>query len=115
MFIQMLFGYSLNHIEENGYTWMLLYWKIKVYKRPRWNTEVIVKTWARKFEKVSSWRDFEIYDNNCKLIAIATTEWVLIDANKQSIARITDKMKEEYNLIPKSVFEEGLNRKITRS
>ena len=42
---------------------MLLYWKIKTFKRPCWDTELTVKTWARKFEKVSSWRDFEVYDN----------------------------------------------------
>ncbi len=45
---------------------MLLYWKIKIYSRPKWNTKLIVKTWPRKIEKVSSWRDFEVYDENRK-------------------------------------------------
>lgn len=63
-------GYSLNQIEETGYSWMLLNWKLRVYKRPRWNTEVIVKTWPRSFEKVSSWRDFEMYDNTGDLLVI---------------------------------------------
>jgi len=58
----MRYGYSINHIEKNGYSWMLLNWKIKIIKRPRWNTELTVKTWPRKFERVSSWRDFEVYE-----------------------------------------------------
>lgn len=91
---------------------MLLYWKVKTFRRPRWNTELTVKTWARKFERVSSWRDFEVYDEEGNLIIIATTEWVLIDAKKQGIAKITDKMKEEYGLIPKAVFEEEISKKI---
>lgn len=60
----MSYGYSLNTIDKTGYSWMLLYWKVKTFKRPRWNTELTIKTWPRKFEKVSSWRDFEVYDES---------------------------------------------------
>lgn len=108
----MKYGYSINHIEENGYSWMLLYWKIKILKRPHWNTELTVKTWPRKFEKVSSWRDFEVFDKNGELVSMGTSEWVLIDTRKQSISKISEKMAEEYGLIEKSVFEEKLSRKV---
>ncbi|MDE5830715.1 MAG: hypothetical protein K2H53_03430 [Clostridia bacterium] len=93
---------------------MLLYWKIKVIKRPCWNAELKVKTWARKFEKVSSWRDFEVYDKEGNLVIIATTEWVLIDVKKQSIAKITENMQDEYGLIQQSVFEEEPKGKLTQ-
>lgn len=85
---------------------MLLYWKIQTYKRPCWDTEVIVRTWARKFEKISSWRDFEVYDKEGNLICIATTQWVLIDVKKQKPAIITQEMAEKYGLNEKSVFQE---------
>lgn len=85
---------------------MLLYWKIQTYKRPCWDTEVKVKTWARKFEKISSWRDFEVYDKEENLICIGTTQWVLIDVKKQRPAKITDEMAQKYKLFEKSVFEE---------
>lgn len=91
---------------------MLLYWKIKVYKRPRWNTEVTVKTWAREFLKVSSWRDFEAYDNEGNLIVIGTTEWVLIDVKTASIAKIPDKLREDYKLVNKKVFAEEISGKL---
>lgn len=91
---------------------MLLYWKIKVYKRPRWNTEVTVKTWAREFLKVSSWRDFEAYDNDGNLIVIGTTEWVLIDVKTGSIAKIPDKLREDYKLLNKKVFDEEISGKL---
>lgn len=94
---------------------MLLYWKIKIFKRPRWNTELIVKTWPRKFERVSSWRDFEVSDENGEKVAIASSEWVLIDTRKQSISKISEKMAQEYSLIQKSVFEEELSRKTKNS
>lgn len=92
---------------------MLLYWKIKTVKRPHWNEELTVKTWARKFEKVSSWRDFEVYDENGELIVIGTTEWVLIDAKKQRIAKITEDMVNEYGgMVSKSVFKEDIDGKL---
>ena len=91
---------------------MLLYWKIKVIKRPRWDTEVTVKTWAREFLKVSSWRDFECYDEEGNLVVIGTTEWVLIDVNSGSIAKLPDKLREDYKLFPKSVFEEKITGKL---
>ena len=85
---------------------MLLYWKIKTFKRPCWDTELTVKTWARKFEKVSSWRDFEVYDNEKNLICVGTTQWVLIDVKKQRPAKITEEMTNKYDMQEKSVFEE---------
>lgn len=105
-------GYSLNTMDKTNYVWMLLYWKIQVYERPRWNTNLIIKTWPRGFSKVSSWRDFEVYNEEGKKIAIASTEWVLVDAQKRNIARITDKMIEEYDIVSKKVFTEEITGKL---
>lgn len=105
-------GNSLNELEKTGYAWMLLYWKIKVSSRPRWNEELTIKTWPRKFEKVSSWRDFEVYDENGNLVLIATTNWVLIDTNTGRPARITEDMMNKYGIVPKSVFREEITGKL---
>ena len=91
---------------------MLLYWKIKVLKRPGWNKELTIKTWPRKFEKVSSWRDFEVYDDKGNLAIIATTQWVLIDVKREGIAKITEEMANQYGVVEKSVFEEELKGRL---
>lgn len=49
---------------------------------------------------------------NGNLILIATTEWVLIDVKKQTIAKITEKMADEYQIVPKSVFEEEIKGRL---
>lgn len=87
---------------------MLLYWKIKTFKRPRWNTELLIKTWPRAFEKVSSWRDFEMYDNEGNLVVIGTTQWALIDAKAGKLSKITEEMANEYGMVEKAVFEEEI-------
>lgn len=91
---------------------MLLYWRIKAFKRPGWNKELTIKTWPRKFEKVSSWRDFEVYDDEGNLAIIATTEWVLIDVERQRVAKITEEMVDQYGLVKKSAFEEESKGKL---
>ena len=83
-------GYGLNHIPQTHLTWMVLNWKIKFFLKPSWNTELIVKTWARTFSKISSNRDFYVYDSNNILIAMATSKWVLIDSDKHTPVRITE-------------------------
>ena len=105
-------GYGLNDIEQTKVSWMLLFWKLKFFKRPRWNTELTVKTWPRKFEKVSSWRDFEVFDEQGKQVAIASTEWVLIDNVKQSIGRVTEELANRYGIVEKDAFEEKFEGKI---
>ena len=105
-------GYGLNNISETGLTWFLLYWKIKIFKKPRWNTKLHVKTWARKLEKVSSFRDFEVSDENGNIIAIASSKWALLDVRKNSVARMPDSMSDEYGVVEKSVFNSEVDAKI---
>ena len=105
-------GYGLNDIETANCSWMVLYWKIKIYKRPKWNTKLKIKTWPKKFNKISSWRDFEVYDEEGNKIVIATSEWVLINAKELTIGGITEKMINDYGLNQESVFEEETNGKL---
>lgn len=97
-------GFGLNDIEKTGLTWILLNWKVKVFKRPLYGETILVKTWARDTAKFYTYRDFEVYDNNNNKIAIATTKWVLIDAKTMSLIKISDDVIAPYNLETKKVF-----------
>lgn len=97
-------GFGLNDIERTGLTWILLNWKVKVFKRPLYGETVLVKTWARDTAKFYTYRDFEVYDNSNNKIAIATTKWVLIDAKTMSLIKISDDVIVPYQLENKKVF-----------
>ncbi len=105
-------GYGLNSIEDTNCTWMILYWKIKIFKRPKWSTELIVKTWGREFSKIYTWRDYEVYSKEGEKIAISSTQWVSIDTQKGSLRKITDKVRNDYGIVEKSIFEEPLVGKL---
>lgn len=102
----MLCGYGPKTINKTHVAWILLNWKLEVFSRPLWNHKVTIKTWPRRFNRCYSCRDFEVYDESDKLIAIASSKWVLLDLIKDSIARITEEMAERYQLLNKSVFQD---------
>lgn len=99
-----LCGFGLNQVDSNHLTWILLNWKYKVFSRPKWNTTLLIKTWCRKSEKLYSYRDFEIYDENQNLVAIATSKWLLFNIQKNAIQLITPEIMACYETYDKSVF-----------
>ena len=97
-------GYGLNDIPNTNISWVLLNWKVQVIKRPKYLDKVTVKTWARFKTKIYTYRDFEVYDENNNLLIIATSKWIFINTEKQSIAKIEDSFYEKYLPEDKSVF-----------
>ncbi len=98
-------GYGLYDIPKTKLTWLLLDWKLQVIERPKYPEEINVKTWSRYIEKFYAYRDFEIYNKSGKLLAIATSKWVLIDTEKNRVTKVTDEVASVYDSEPeKSVF-----------
>ncbi len=107
-------GYGLKSIEQTSLTWVLLNWKVRVFSRPKYGETIIAKTWARDTTKIHTFRDFEIYDTNHELVAIASSKWVLIDAKSMSLLKISEDLIAKYNPEMKKVFgEETELNKIT--
>ena len=105
-------GYGLNNIPQTHLTWMILNWKVEFYLRPSWNSKLTVKTWARAFSKISSNRDFNVYDDNNNLVAKATSKWVLIDSEKHTPARITEQISKAFGENNIAVFDTEVNDKL---
>lgn len=105
-------GYGLNDTPKTGVAWLILNWKLRVFSRPKWGTTVTVNTWSRSQNALFSYRDLEIYDDKNNLVAIATSKWLLFDVNKQAISKTTPEMREKFESIDKSVFEEKFTEKL---
>ena len=99
-------GYGLNNIEKTGVTWVLLNWKVQVFSKPLYGETVLVKTWARDTTKFYTYRDFEVYNKNNELIAIATSKWALLDAKTMSLIKIPNEVIAPYEIETKKVFGE---------
>ena len=101
-----LVGYGVNNIKETKVTWILLDWKLKVINRPIYGQVLTVNTWGKGMNKFFTYRDYEIYDNNNNLCAIATSKWALIDTEKGKMSRLTENIINAYKPEKNTVFEE---------
>lgn len=105
-------GYGLNDIPQTHLTWLLLNWKVQIFKQPIWDTVLKVKTWPQRTEKFYSFRDFEVYDGSGVLIALASSKWILINTETSAIARVSDEMLKLYGCIDQTAFDEQLDEKL---
>lgn len=104
-------GYGLNDIPKTHLSWMILNWKLQIFKKVIWNSKILVKTWIRSRNKLFSFRDFEVYDEDNNIIAIASSKWVLFDTEKLTISRMTPEIINSYGIVDKAVFNTEINDK----
>ena len=90
-------GYGVNTVEQTKVIWVLLEWKLQVIKRPKYGQKINIDTWSRYTNKCYSYRDFEVYDENKQLCAIATSKWLLINVEKNKIAKVEESLIAKYN------------------
>lgn len=105
-------GYGLDDLLKVNMAWIILNWRVKIFSRPSCKDKIIIKTWIRGFDKIYSFREFEIYDDKNNLIAIASSKWVLKNHATKSIVRISPDIISAYDCVNKSVFDDEINSKI---
>ena len=104
-------GQGISNIPSTHKTWILLYWRIKIIKRPQYGDELEITTWANSYKKLYSLRNFEIRCND-ELIAIADSKWIYVDSDSHSILKISDDIAKAYETNKENVFEEEFKDRI---
>ena len=90
-------GNGLYDIPKTHTTWLLLEWRLKIINRPKYAEKVKVVTWSREAVKCYAYRDFEIYDEQGNIIALASSKWVLVDIEKGRIIKVESELIEKYH------------------
>ena len=107
-------GYGLNDIPQTHFTWLLLNWKVEMFSHPSVNEVLHIKTWPRSLEKFYCYRDFEVYDHQQKLIAIASSKWIAINCDTKKIIKVSPAIIDSYGgNVDKSVFESPFQEKLS--
>lgn len=102
---------GINNIEKTHITWVVLNWKLEVYKRPKVCNKILVKTWAQEYNKIQANRDFEVLDEKGNIIAKATSKWVAINTKTERIEKLTEEIinpyecETDHNNFPNYEFE----------
>ena len=73
---------GLDDLLENGLFWVLSRVKLEILQYPTLGEEIKVETWPKGIDKLFALRDFNIYNSDNKVIAKATTAWLIIDSKR---------------------------------
>ena len=95
---------GLYDIIDNGFSWVLLEWRLKVEKRPHYGDVLQVCTWVRNSTKLYSYRDFEIYVNGERAVC-GSSKWICVDIKTLRPVKLTEELLGKYCPEPdKNVF-----------
>lgn len=102
------FGYS--YITPLNLAWVLLRYKMKIFKWPQNMDKIIIKTWPCEFKKLSCPREFEIFAPNGEKLAVISSCWVLIDMTTRKPV-IASKVLKDFAHLEKQLLD-GCNTKV---
>ncbi len=91
-------------MKKTHLSWLVINWKLKVFKRPKYFEHYYVKTWARNYDRLYSYRDYEVYNESNERIAICTSRWILVDTEKRHLGKIEPSMMANYQPEKREVF-----------
>ncbi len=59
--------------------WALTRMHVKIYRMPKWNEKVKLRTWGKVSDHILHFRDHEMVDESGNIIMGATSTWVILD------------------------------------
>lgn len=86
-------GVSVLDLEPKGIGWVLLGQYIKLDRTPQLNESCTIVTCPTGFERVFTYRDFHLLDEQGKRIGTASTTWMLMDLKSRRMAQLPDFIK----------------------
>lgn len=74
-------GFDRTVINALNASWIILRIKVHIDDLPRWRERFTVRTWSTGCNKFFFDREFELYDQDMRRIAYASSIWILADIN----------------------------------
>lgn len=88
-------GYSTADLLAEGRAWVLHRMVLQVHRPPALGDELSVTTWHKGSRGFRSYRDFEIFSGDEKLVSAASL-WLLIDIRRKRILKVPPDVPERY-------------------
>lgn len=75
--------YDINQLRENNRTWFLYRLQLEMQYYPVWKELVTIETWPSGGKGVLAHRDFLLYNEQNEVLGRATTQWMIVDLNRE--------------------------------
>jgi len=93
-------GHGIDGQGKSSISWIVLNWKLQVYKRPKVCETIIARTWGQEYSGLGAYRDYDIFNQKGEALAKATSMWIAIDTTTFKPIRITNDIVDVYGPEP---------------
>lgn len=100
----MKLGFGVNDLYEKSLAWFLGRLSVRVDRYPRCHEDITVTTWPCGGKGLISFRDFQITDSAEKIIAAASSGWLVVDLNRRRPLR-PNRALGDFPLNPRRALE----------
>jgi len=80
-------GYGRDDLLRQNHFWVLSRIYAVINEWPAWGDTITVRTWPKGTESVFALRDYEVFFKDGRLVASATSSWLIIDQTTKKIQR----------------------------
>lgn len=80
-------GLGRDNLMSGGNFWALSRMMVKIERLPDAMEEITLRTWPRGTDYIYALRDFEMYDEQGKILAAATSSWIIVDYSSRKVQR----------------------------
>lgn len=86
-----LLGLSAEKLSELGQMWVLSHLSLKMHYYPAWRDTIMIQTWPVTNSSVlRAYRDFELQNDQGKVIGCASTKWLLLNQATRKPVKLPD-------------------------
>ena len=104
-----LLNYDQSVLTPKGLFWVTSKGRVKIYDRPSTGQYVELSTWPEKPDRIRGRRNYS-FEKDGKRIIEASTEWDVIDRNKNRLFMLDNLYDESFEFYNEKIFEEPFYR-----
>ena len=108
------FGYGINDEPKTHKAWIVTAWDLKIFRRPKWNEKIFMRSWIGKIDKLYHYRDYEVLDSENNVIAKAVAQWVMVDTITKKIQIADKNMIEKFPVVTREDFDNVIPKVSTK-
>ncbi len=91
-------GFGLKFCIEHGMTWVGTNYALEIDRLPKIHENIAIETWPSAKNKLSAYRDYEVFGEDGSSIIRASSQWVLINLEKWRPISVMDNMPQHLPL-----------------
>ncbi|MFD2569914.1 acyl-[acyl-carrier-protein] thioesterase [Spirosoma soli] len=88
------YGIGISDLAERGFGWMLMRFRLRMHRYPRYGDTIQVMTYPTFVEKYFIHRDFKVLAQDGTVLADAMSVWLVFSTNKRAMVPLPDFIRE---------------------